>query len=82
MLYPVPASSGIYSVTGVCMPERLVEGGQLLETPLSYDDALVKVASGLLLIGRERKYMKGMALIAQGLALPLPGTGVSEESAA
>ena len=69
LFYPVPAVSAHYTMTGVCLPTRLLEGGQLLETPISYDDAVLRVAAGLLLVGRERKTAKGMALIAQaGLA--------------
>ena len=78
-LYRVPETPAPYTLTGVCMPLRLTEGAQLLETPVSYDDAVVKVASGLLLIGRERQYAKGWALIAQGLGLP---QGQPEEDAA
>jgi hypothetical protein len=70
-LYTVPDASASYTMTGVCMPVRLTEGAQLLETPLSYDDAVMRVAAGLLLVGRERKTAKGMALISQGLALPM-----------
>jgi hypothetical protein len=69
-LYKVPAVSAQYTLTGVCMPARLTEGAQLIETPIAYDDAVMRVAAGLLLIGRERKYEKGLALISQGLAVP------------
>jgi hypothetical protein len=81
VLYPVPAVFGQFTITGVCMPTRLLEGAQPLETPLSYDDAVMKVAAGLLLIGREHKYAKGLALISQGLALPLPGAQPEEAPA-
>ena len=70
-LYRVPATSDVYTLTGICMPVRLTEGAQPLETPLSYDDAVIKVAAGLLLIGRERKYEKGLSLIGQGLGAPV-----------
>lgn len=78
-LYKVPVTTEVYAMTGVCMPLRLTEGGQLLETPVSYDDAVMRVAAGLLLLGRERQYEKGMRLIAQGLAV---STGQAQEAAA
>ena len=81
-LYKVPSVSEVYTLTGVCMPERLKEGGQPLELPVSYDDAVMRVAAGLSLIGRERKYTKGLALISQGLTLPLPGAPPAEGAAA
>src|SRR5262245_22689798 len=51
----VPNSYETFHVTGVVMPHYLVEATQLLETPASYDDALVGVATGLLLMTVERK---------------------------
>lgn len=81
-LWKVPAVAGQYTLTGVCMPARLTEGGQPLELPLSYDDAVIRVAAGLLLVGRERKYAKGLALVSQGLGMPLPGASAGAESAA
>jgi hypothetical protein len=71
-LYRVPATSGQYFLTGICMPARFTEGAQSIETPIAYDDAVLKVAAGLLLIGRERNYDKGLALITQALAIPQP----------
>lgn len=73
-LWKVPDLSASYTLTGVCLPRRLLEGGQLLETPRSYDDAVLMVASGLLLIARERQYQKGLLLIAQGLGVTTPQT--------
>jgi hypothetical protein len=70
LLYRVPAVSAQFTITGICMPRVLLEGAQPIETPIAYDDAVMKVAAGLLLIGRERQYAKGLALISQALALP------------
>lgn len=70
-LYKVPMRSGLYTFTGVCLPVRLTQGTDLLELPMSYDDAVIRVAAGLLLLGRERKYEKGLRLISEGLAMPL-----------
>jgi hypothetical protein len=71
-LSKVPVVSEPYTLTGVCMPARLLDGAQPIETPIAYDDAVLKVAAGLLLIGRERNYDKGLALITQALAIPQP----------
>jgi hypothetical protein len=70
LLHRVPAVSAQYTLTGICMPARLLDGAQPIETPIAYDDAVLKVAAGLLLIGRERNYDKGLALISVALALP------------
>lgn len=80
-LYRVPDAPAIYTVTAVCLPVRLTHGAQFLETPVAYDDALIYVAAGLLLIARERKYAKGLALIRQGLALPEPQTEPADAQA-
>jgi len=69
-LYKVPDAYGQYTLTGVLLPRRLEEGGQPMETPVSYDDAVMQVAAGLLLLGRERNLVKGMALLSQGLGMP------------
>jgi len=70
--YPVPTTYETAHVTGVVMPHYLVEATQLLETPASYDDAVVAVATGHLLMTVERKPLEGLAMIADALKISLP----------
>ena len=76
-LYKVPDAYGQYTLTGVLLPRRLEEGGQPMETPVSYDDAVMQVAAGLLLLGRERNLVKGMAFLSQGLGMPQTASTVT-----
>jgi|ERR1051325_983379 hypothetical protein len=75
--YPVPATTAVMSVTGVCMPVQLTTPTQRLEVPESYADVLVRLTAGLLKLGREREYQEGLAEIQEALSLQPAQTGAA-----
>jgi hypothetical protein len=64
---PVPAVATTVAVTGLVVPAPAVQSPDALDGVSGYEDAVIQVATGLLLCGRERTCQEGLARIAEGL---------------
>jgi hypothetical protein len=66
---PVPAAYETVEVTGIVVPASVTQVTEQIALPENYADTVIKVATGLLLITRERSYQEGLAMIAEGLGI-------------
>ena len=67
--YPVPSTNATALMSGLLLPATLTEATSRLQIPDSYVPQLIQVATGLLMLARERRYQEGVARIRQGLGI-------------
>ncbi len=81
--YPVPSVAETAIITGLLLPSDLLEMTTRLQIPESYLPHLALVTTGLLMLGRERRYEEGIARIKMGLGMKaIPQTSSAPQEGA